>query len=264
MESKKHPNISRYNTDEYDVAKKFAERIKKELGDFLKSVVLYGSAARSEKTHRTRDIDVVMIIDDLTSVLSPEVIEAYRVITERTASNTSKRLHINTLKLTSFWDYVRHTDPVAVNMLRDGVPLIDVGIFEPVQMLLFQGRIKPTKESVMTYYTRAPATIKNSEWHVLQACLDLYWAVIDSAHAALMKVGEVPTSPRHVSKLIDQKLVKRKLVPKKCVATMDFFYQLSKKITHREVANIPGKKWDQYKAEAEEFVRYMKKVIEQR
>ena len=39
VEQKKHPNVVRYNTAEFKVAKSFAERIKKELGDFLKSVV---------------------------------------------------------------------------------------------------------------------------------------------------------------------------------------------------------------------------------
>jgi len=264
ISTRKHPNTTRYSKDEHTVAKQFADRVKKELGEFLKSVILFGSSARAEKAHRTRDIDVLMIIDDLTMILSPEVVEAYRVITENVARKTSRRLHINTLKLTSFWDYVRHADPVAVNMLRDGIPLIDVGVFEPVQMLLFQGKIKPTRESIYTYYTRAPATLKNSEWHILQACLDLYWAVIDAAHAALMKVGEVPTAPKNVARLIESKLVKKKLAPKRCTKTMDFFYELSKKITHREIAKIPGKKYDEYRKEAEEFIRHMKHVIEKR
>jgi hypothetical protein len=166
------------------------------------------------------------------------------------------------MKLTSFWEYMRNGDPIAINMLRDGVPLADVGIFEPLQMLLFQGRIKPTKESIWNYYARAPATLANAQWHVLQACLDLYWAVIDAAHAALMKMGETPPSPGHVADLIEQKLVKPGHVAKRYADAMRFFYELSRKITHREIRDIPGKKFDEYHELAQDFVKAMKKVIE--
>lgn len=264
IEERKHPNIKNYNTADYKLAENFAKEMKKELGDFLKSSILFGSSARKEKPIYGRDIDVLMIVDDLTLVLSPEVVEAYRVITEKTASNVSKRLHVTTMKLTNFWEYIRNGDPLAVNMLRDGIPLFDTGIFEPLQMLLFQGRIRPTREAMYVYFARAPATLVNADWHILQAALDLYWAVIDSAHAALIRVGEIPPSPSHIADMMHQKLCNKKLISKTAVKTMEFFYTLSKKITHREIRRISGKEYDQYKAMAEEFVKEMKKVVEAR
>jgi hypothetical protein len=269
VKQRKHPNAPRYPTDDYNLADRFSVLIKKELGDFVKVVVLFGSAARAVE-HRVKpdkglhehDIDVLIVVNDLTMVMSPEVVEAYRVITENTASKISKRLHITTMKLTSFWEYLRNGDPIAVNMLRDGVPLQDVGIFEPMQMLLFQGRIRPTKESIWNYYARAPATLANANWHVLQATIDLYWAVVDAAHAALMQMGEVPPSPEHVADLINTKLVKPGFVSKRHADTMKFFYELSKKITHREIRDIPGKSFDQYKALADDFIAAMRRVIE--
>ena len=271
VKQRRHPNVPRYPTADYQLSERFSASLRKELGDFVKAIVLFGSAARAAE-HREKqdtslhehDIDVLVIVNDLTLVLTPEVVEAYRVITESTASKVSKRLHITTMKLTSFWDYMRNGDPVAINMLRDGVPLFDVGIFEPLQMLLFQGRIRPTKESIWNYYARAPATLANANWHVLQASLDLYWAVIDAAHAALMKMGEIPPSPEHVADLVHEKLVKPGHVAKRYADTMRFFYELSKKITHREVRDIPGKSFDQYRELAQDFVNAMKKVIEGR
>jgi predicted nucleotidyltransferase len=264
IEERKHPNIRNYTTADYKLADKFANAMKTELGEFLKSAILFGSSARREKPIYERDIDVLMLVDDLTLVLSPEVVEAYRVITERTASKVSKRLHVTTMKLTNFWEYVRNGDPLAVNMLRDGVPLLDTGIFEPLQMLLFQGRIRPTRESMYVYFARAPATLVNADWHVMQAVLDLYWAVIDAAHAALIRVGEIPPSPSHMADMVYEKLYKKKLVSKKAPKTMEFFYRLSRKITHREIQRIAGKEYDAYKAEAEAFVKEMKKVVEAR
>ncbi len=264
IKERQHANIRNYSADDYKIAKKFADAMQNELGDFLKASVLFGSAARAEKTLYEKDIDVLMLVNDLTLVLSPEVVQAYRIITERVAADISQRLHITTMKLTNFWEYIRNGDPLAVNMLRDGVPLHDVGIFEPMQMLLYQGRIRPTKESIYVYFARAPATLINADWHILQATLDLYWAVVDAAHAALMKVGEVPPTPSHIAKMIHEKLVKKKLVSKRAADIMDFFYTLSKRITHREIQKVTGKQYDQYKEEAEDFVKEMRKVIEGR
>lgn len=263
VHTKKHPNVPKYPSTDYDFAKKFANIMVEELGDFVKAIVLFGSTAREEKPlYGERDIDILVIINDLTLIMSNEVIQSYRVITESTASKVSKRLHITTLKVTSFWEYMRNGDPIAINMLRDGAPLYDVGFFEPVQQLLFQGRIRPSKESIWTYFARAPATIHNADWHVLQATLDLYWAVVDSAHAALMKVGEVPPTPGHIAELIKKKLVKPGYVAQNYVDSMDLFYKLQKKIIHRQTQQITGKQYDDYKKKAEDFVKTMLRVVE--
>ncbi len=265
LHKKEHPNVPKYPSTDYDFAKKFSEELHKELGDFVKAIILFGSTAREEKPlYGERDIDILIIINDLTLIMSNEVIQSYRVITENTASKFSKRLHITTLKMTSFWDYIRNGDPISINMLRDGVPLYDAGFFEPVQQLLFQGRIRPSRESIWTYFARAPATIHNADWHVLQATLDLYWAVVDSAHAALMKVGEVPPTPGHIAELIQKKLVKPGFISSKYAGMMDMFFKLQKKIIHREIQLVLGKEFDDYKKQAEDFVKTMQKVVEQK
>ncbi|MCJ7757484.1 MAG: hypothetical protein MUP24_05005, partial [Gillisia sp.] len=82
------------------------------------------------------DIDILIIIDDVRAELTAEFVEAYRVIVEKIAFKISKKLHITTLKLTNFWDYTRAGDPIVINMLRDGIPLMDYGFFEPLQILL--------------------------------------------------------------------------------------------------------------------------------
>lgn len=264
IKERKHHNIAKYHTADYTTAEKFSKRLEKELGDFLKAVILFGSAGRAEKTAYENDIDVLIIVNDLTIVISPEVIEAYRIITERVAAGTSRRLHITTLKMSAFWDYVRAGDPIAINMLRDGVPLFDIGFFEPLQMLLFNGKIRPSEESIWVYFSRAPTTLLNSRWHLLQASLDLYWAVIDAAHAALMRVGEIPPSPSKVSHMIRLKLVKPGMVQKKYADVMEFFFELSKKITHRQLQSVTGKQYEEYYKSANDFVNKMLSVVERR
>ena len=180
---------------------------------------------------------------------------------ERLIVETSQRLHVTSLKFTHFWDYVRAGDPIAINILSDGVAILDTGFFEPLQALLFQGRIRPSEEAIWAYYARAPRTIELSKSRVLQAALDLYWAVIDSAHAALMRKGAVPPTPKHVAEMLDDVLVKNKLLEKRYVDVMKKFYDLSKKIIYREIKSISGKEFDNYYKEAKDFVDRMHKIV---
>ena len=66
---------------------------------------------------------------------------------------SSEKLHITTLKFTSFWEYIRAGDPVGVNILREGMALIDSGFFEPMQQLLIQGKMRPSPEAVWVYFS---------------------------------------------------------------------------------------------------------------
>ena len=259
---KEHPNIEKYERHDVDTAHKFANEIYKEMGALIRAVVIFGSAARKKVTSKS-DIDVLVIIDDLTISLSPEVVNAYRVIVNKTIVKVSTRLHITTLRFTSFWDYIRNGDPIGINILRDGVALIDSGFFDPLQALLKKGKIRPTSESIWTYYIRAPNTLHNSRWHLLQATIDLYWAVIDAAHAVLMKHGEIPPTPEHVADLLEQKLVKKRLLEKKYVTTMRNFYKIMKMITHREIKEIKGEEYEHYYKTAEDFVNRMREFIEE-
>jgi uncharacterized protein (UPF0332 family) len=165
------------------------------------------------------------------------------------------------MKFTSFWEYVRNGDPIAMNILRDGYALLDTGFFEPVQHLLKAGRIKPSAEALWSYYNRAPNSLKISRIKILEACMDLYWAVLDSAHAALMSINQVPPSPSHVADLFEEKIVKTKMAPKKYAWTIRKFYDLSKRISHKEIRVISGKEYDEYYVEAKDFVDVIGKLI---
>ena len=128
-----------YDKKDHDLARNFANKLKTELDILLKEVIFFGSAKRSMDviTELTaHDIDVLVIVDDLKKVFSNEVIEAYRIITEQTARSVSTRLHINTIKLSQFWEYISNGDPIALNILREGMPLLDQGLVEPLQELL--------------------------------------------------------------------------------------------------------------------------------
>lgn len=256
----KEKQKDKFDDSDIDLAFKFAKNVHKEFGHFLKAVVLFGSKSRNP--HKpSGDVDILLVIDDLTFHLSAEVVETYRIILEKHILKVSKRIHVTTLKFTSFWDYIRVGDPVGLNILRDGVALIDTGFFTPLQVLLFSGKIRPSQESTMNYIARAPQALHNAEWHILQGTLDLYWACIDAAHAALMKAGHLPPRPSEVAETLKQELVPKGYIGKKAPKTMDMFYKLSKKILHKQVKHISGKQFDEYNAEAKEFVKDLKHFV---
>jgi uncharacterized protein (UPF0332 family)/predicted nucleotidyltransferase len=259
---REHWNIKKYGVEEFELAKKLSDILVKEMPGFLTSVALFGSSARGEKTLYEKDIDVLLVINDVSIILTPEVSEAFRVIVEKTSSKISKRFHINTLKLSNFWDYLRVGDPIGINMLRDGVPLYDTGVFEPAQQLLFQGRIRPTKESVWIYWARAPNTVENAKYHVMQSIVDLYWAAIDASHAALMRIGEIPPTPSHVPDMLNEKFVKSGLLHKRYVEVMRNLHKAAKMIAHREIKEVNGHTYDQYLKETQDFIKQMKSIIE--
>ncbi len=261
VQKKTNENIHKYPTDDMKLAHDFSLRLKEELGDFLVAVVVFGSAARRATTEGS-DLDILIIGDDLAFRLTPELMQTYTIIVERLIAQFSVRLHVTSMTYTSFWEYVRIGDAVIINILRDGVALIDRGFFEPVQELLRQGRIKPSDESVWRYYGRAPRTLINSKWHLLQASVDLYWAVIDSAHAVLMRLGHMPPTPDHAADLLHSALVKKKKLHPKYVITFKRLFDLNKKIARREIKSITGAQFDKNLKDAQEFVMKMREFID--
>ncbi|MBW3002965.1 nucleotidyltransferase domain-containing protein [Candidatus Woesearchaeota archaeon] len=260
IKRRENPNFSKYNHEDLQLVRTFSKKVYDEFGDYIMGIILFGSSARGARGD-LGDIDVLLILDDLSIQLSEEVVQTYRIVTERAIVDTSKKLHVVSMKFTAFWEYIRNGDPVGINILRDGVPIVDSGFFAPLQELLRQGRIRPTLESIYSYFDRAPRSLVNSSWHVMQGTLDLYWAAIDACHAALMRMGEVPPSPMHVADMMEEKLVKKKLLEAKYANIMRNFYKLSKMIMHRQIKEITGKQYDQYKRDAKDLVNRMKKFI---
>jgi len=258
---RQHVKKHRPKEDDMLVATRFAKAVEHDLKDFLRAAVVFGSVA-TDTAGEMSDIDVLLIVDDVSYHLSNDMTEAYRLVVHGHAKKASPRLHVNTLKLSNFWEYCRIGDPVVINMLRDGHAVIDKGFFEPAQLLLQQGRLRPSRESIWTYYSRTTHTLQSARKHLLAACVDLYWAAMDAAHAALMAVGEMPPSPEHVPDLLEEKLAKRKLIAQHHPALMRDLYHLQKSILQRELREISGEQYDGYWEETLKLVSALRTVVE--
>ncbi|MFW6230880.1 MAG: nucleotidyltransferase domain-containing protein [Nanoarchaeota archaeon] len=263
-EKKRQPaeeNKEKFSKDAIEIAYDFAKHMKKEFGDFIKALVLFGSSAKRQE-RRGSDIDILVIVDDLSIELSAEMVESYRLITEKIIGSVSQRLHITSLKYVTFWEYVREAHPVAVNVLREGVPILDTGFIAPLQQLLHRGQIKPSVESMFQYFARSSDALVAAKHSTLQAAMDLYWAVIDAAQSILMMHDVIPPSPEHVADLIEKILLPKNVLKHHHVAVVKEFYTLSRIISHDELKYLSGKDFDGYYKKAYDFVSDVKEALE--
>lgn len=250
--------------EDFGLALEFAQTLKKELDLFLREVIFFGSSSRGtnpiDEIH-DRDIDILIILDDVKRVLSNEVIETYRVITEQAASKISRRFHINTLKISALYEYLANGDPIAINILREGKPLLDGGFIKPLQSLLEKGYIRPTRENVWVYFHKAPVTLEGAKWHILQATIDLYWAVFDATHAALLFLDIAPASPDHTKQLLEHTLVTTEKFPKHYVKLLSSLTKLRDDIVKRDLKEVPGHTYDHLAAASKEYVDFVRQWI---
>jgi predicted nucleotidyltransferase/uncharacterized protein (UPF0332 family) len=257
--SRREPKHSKFETEVLDAAYEFTKVMHKELGDLVRAVVLFGSATKKDDPG---DIDILIIIDDIQIAFTQELQTAYQVIVENCVRAIDANLHITTLRFSNFWEYVRTADPVVTTILRDGKAIIDTGFFSPLQLLLQQGRIRPSTEAIWAYYSKAPQSIVNSKWKMLLAVVDLYWAVIDAAHAALMYAGITPQTPEHVPGLLKEKLIDKGLLEDRHAHTVEKLYRMQKDIYARRIEHLSGARIDKLHDEANDFVKAMRAFIE--
>ena len=167
---------------EKEIAMDFAMKVHQKFDRLIKASVLFGSQAKDTAT-ATSDIDVILVIDDASLAWDLELIAWYREELAKLvkASSYARELHVNTIKLTTWWQDMMEGDPVIINILRYGDVLIDVGgFFTPLKILLQQGKIKSTVESVYLALQRAPTHLMRSQSAKLSAVEGIYWAMIDA------------------------------------------------------------------------------------
>lgn len=259
----KTPQVDLRN--ERDVALEFASHVHKKFDSLVKATVLFGSQAKNTATPSS-DIDIIIIVDDASVNWDLELVAWYREeLGKIVAQNPfAQDLHINTIKLTAWWQDLLHGDPVVLNMLRYGDALIDIaGFFKPLKALLAQGKMQSTSEAVYTALQRAPSHLVRSKYAEMGAIEGVYWAMVDSAQAALMTAGQLPPSPEHIPQLMRDTFVSRGLIKNDFVNWYQGIFALHKDISHGRVTQIKGADIDLWQQRAEIFIKKMTQIIDQ-
>ena len=262
--TKKKAAPPRLLRSERGIAIDFASKLHNKFGTMVKATILFGSQAKKQAT-AVSDIDIIIIIDDAAIEWDLELIAWYREELAKliASSRYAKDLHINTVKLTTWWHDLMHGDPVIINILRYGEALIDSGgFFNPLKALLAQGKIHSTPEAVYIALQRAPSHLARSKFAVIGAIEGVYWSMVESAQAALITLGKLPPSPEHVTSMLKEYFVDSKMLRMEYVTWYRDIYTLHKSITHREMKGVKGVEIDEWQNKAEKFMKAMSSVID--
>jgi len=244
-----------------DIAMDFAEKVYKKFDVLVKSVILFGSTVKN-KLAVGSDIDIIIVVDDATIKFDEKFILWYREELGKIIQTNpyKKDLHINTIKITTWWEDLMKGDPTVINMIRYGEALIDYGgFFSPLKLLLQQGKLKPSPESIYQMLNRIPGHILRSRVYEMSSIEGCYWAFVESAQSLLMAIRIIPPSPEHIPDLLKEHYVDKGLLKKNCINDYNEVYDIHKRIIHGEIKNIDGKIVDIFQNKAEDF---FKKTVE--
>jgi len=265
----KKPNLSDFPTlkllNERDIAMDFSQKVYEKFSKMIKSIILFGSTVKKTATLGS-DIDIIIIVDDASVMFDQELIAWYREELGKIieVNPYKKELHINTVRLTTWWDDLIRGDPVVINILRYGEAILDFGgFFNPLKVLLQQGKIKPTPEAIYTCLQRAPQHLARSKQAELSSIEGIYWAMVDAAHALLISAKITPPSPEHVPVLLKENFVDKKLLSFDYISWYRDVYVLHKGILHGDIKDIRGQNIDELQAKADKFIGKMAELIKQ-
>lgn len=263
-EKKAEPPTLKLKT-ETDIAYDFAVKAYKQFDKIVKSVVLFGSEAKKESVTGS-DIDIVIIIDDVSIKWDHELIVWYREELDKILRKNpyQQNLHINTIKLSTWWEDILKGEPAVLNTLRYGQSMIDsAGFFQPLKYLLIEGKIKPSPEAIYTCLQRAPSHLQRSYAAELSTIEGIYWTMVDSAHAALIAINAFPASPQHIPIDLRNNFVEKKMLKQKYLDWYKEILSLHKKISHGEIKHLKGIEVDKWQERANEFLSVMSKLVKE-
>ena len=250
---------------EREIATDFATKVYEKFDQIIKSIVLFGSSAKKVSTADS-DIDIIVIIDDVSIQWDEELIAWYREELGKIirANPYAKTLHINTVKLSTWWEDMMRGDPVVINILRYGDALIDYGgFFNPLRVLLKDGKIKSTPESIYTLLQRAPRHMTRARQSMLAVVDGLYWTMVDAAHAALIALDIMPSSPESIPDVLTENFVKTNKLDKKYVNYYAEIHSTAKEIIHGKLTSISGKDLDDWFVRADAFLGEMARLVDE-
>ena len=267
MAKKKEGDASNFPTlnimDEKAIASDFATKAYKKFDKLIKSIVLFGSQVKQTATS-TSDIDIIIIVDDSSIRFDQELVAWYREELGKLiqANPYKQELHINTIKLTTWWQDLMRGDPVVINILRYGETLLDFGgFFNPIKALLQDGKVTSTPEAIFTCLQRAPSHMARTRGAKLSSIEGLYWACVDSAHAALMAAKLSPPSPEHVPIMLKERFVDNKMLDMKYVVWYRDLHLLHRGIVHGEITQLKGQDIDDWQKRTDEFFKVMLELV---
>jgi predicted nucleotidyltransferase len=213
---------------------KFTNEIRKQYGSTIKSVLIFGSAAKGTMK-KGSDIDVWVILDD-TATKSSEDLE--KVNTQiYLIAHELEDLHVQTTPLTEFWQWVRAGSPELVNFLRYGLPIYDTGFIKPVQKMLEMGLLPPSEETISLKAKAAEARYKKIRLDIKHMIFELRYAATDAIQAVVMHFYKAQPDQKAIPEFLE-KLVKEGKLEEEYIEKFKELDKMWKDIDHKIIKEV--------------------------
>lgn len=213
---------------------KFTNIARKQYGDLIKSVLIFGSAVRGTLV-KGSDIDVWVIIDD-TATKGTE--DFGKIVTQlHLIAHEMEDLHVQTTPLTEFWQWVRNGSPELINFLRYGLPIFDTGFIKPVQKMLEMGLIPPSEETIKLKARAAEARLKKINLDLKSMIFELRYTATDIIQAVVMYFYKAQPDQKAIPGFLE-KMVNEKGLEKEYIDKFKELDKLWKDIDHKVIKEV--------------------------
>jgi len=236
---------------------KFTTEARRHYGELIKSVLIFGSAARGDMK-KSSDIDVWVVLDDTATKGSDDLDKVNTHL--YLIAHELKDVHIQTTVLTEFWQWVKAGAPELVNFLRYGLPIYDSGFIKPVQRMLEMGMLPPSEETIKLKARAAEARVKKITIDMKSMVFELRYTATDICQAVIMHYYKAQPDAKKIPEFL-QKLVKEKKLEAAYVKKFEQLNKMWKDIDHKIVKEADGQYLDNALTLAREIIDRMKKLL---
>lgn len=236
---------------------KFTNISRKQYGNVIKSVLIFGSAARKQMK-KTSDVDVWVVLDDTATKGSADLnrITSHLYL----IAHELKDLHIQTTKLTEFWQWVKIGSPELVNFLRYSLPIYDTGFIKPVKRMLEMGLIPPSEETIKLKTKAAHVRLAKIRLDIKSMIFELRYSATDAIQAVVMHYYKAQPDQRGIPEFLE-KMIKEKKLEKEYLEKFKELNKLWKDIDHGKVKDVDGKYLERALILATEITKRMNEIL---
>lgn len=237
----------------------FSLKVVREFGSLIKTIAVFGSFARGNINEKS-DIDIMVILDDASVELTPEIIAFYNKELDSILKKEGSvlKFHVTTVSLSDFFDTVRRGDPLIINILRTGLPIVDAGFFAPMKLLLKHGKIRPSDEAIELGKNRALYHLNDYANATNVAATSLYWAAVEATHAAVMTKGATPASPEKIA----EEMARVGIGSEEDRKTYQGIFDLMKTIVHRQKLEVSPEELRYWKDSVGKLIENMREICD--
>lgn len=236
---------------------KFTNVAREQYGSVVKSVLIFGSAAKGTMI-KGSDADVWVVLDDTATKGSTDLnkINTHLYL----IAHELKDLHIQTTTLTEFWQWMKLGSPELVNFLRYSLPVFDTGFIKPVKRMLEMGLIPPSEETIKLKSQAAHARLKKIELDMKSMVFELRYTALDICQAVAMHYFKKQPDAKDMPEFLN-KLVKEKKLEAEYVKKFEQLNKMWKDIDHGNVKDIDAKYLETALKLSNEIVERMNKLL---